>query len=172
MRIAKTHQSILKVTAAYEQSLRELNDWNFQSQPPLGGWSYSEVYCHIFDASLLSLVSANACIKDEGKSKKSTPFATKLVLFAGMLPPGRKFKVPQQIASRVKKIDIATAKQLISDFKVELAKTYPGVSAADGKMKTKHPVLGYLNAEQWLKFTEIHLKHHLKQITRFKNSLR
>ena len=172
MGIAKTHQSILKITAAYEQFLRELNDRDFQSQPLMGGWSYSEVYCHIFDASLLSLGSAKACINGEGKSKKPTPFATKIVLFAGMLPPGRRYKVPQQIANRVKKIDLATAKQFISDFIVELAKTYDRVSATDGKMKTKHPVLGYLNAEQWLKFTEIHLKHHLKQLTRIKNSLR
>jgi hypothetical protein len=53
----------------------------------------------------------------------------------------------------------------------ELAKTLPLIAHANSKIKTKHPRLGYLNAKQWLRFIEIHLHHHLKQLNRIENSL-
>lgn len=171
MRSDKIYQSILKMTGTYSQKLDGFSAANFQTEPPIGGWSYSEVYCHIFDSSLLSLMALNNCIKGDGKIKP-TIFAVKAILFFGMLPPGRKYKAPPKMATRVKKISIAAAQQFITDFELQLAQTYPKVNSADLKIKTKHPVIGYLNAKQWLRFIEIHLNHHLKQLRRIENSFK
>ena len=144
----------------------------FQAQPTTGGWSSSEVYCHIFDASSLSLMAINECIIGKGKTTRPTVFLVRLILFVGVLPPGVKYKVPPKLALRIKKIDIAKAHEMISDFKLQLKQTKIKLKNADPRVKAKHPVLGYLNATHWLKFTEIHLKHHLKQLSRIENSLR
>ncbi len=37
------------------------------------------------------------------------------------------------------------------------------------KGKTKHPGLNYFNANEWLQFAEMHLRHHLKQKERIEN---
>lgn len=171
MRVEKIYQSILKKVAVYQEILHQVGPVNFQTTPPIGGWSYSEVYCHIFDSSLLSLMALNNCVKGEGK-EKSTAFAVKAILFFGMFPPGRKYKAPSKIAIRVKKIDIAEAKQFIADFEMQLAQAYPKIEKASPKTKTKHPVIGHLNAKQWLRFIEIHLNHHLKQLKQIENSFK
>ena len=171
MSVEKIYQSILKTAEAYRQKLEGFGPADFQTEPPIGGWSYSEVYAHIFDASLLSLMPLNNCINGEGKAKP-TAFVVKLILFFGSLPPGKKYKAPPKIAVRVKKIGIAAAQQFITDFELQLAQTYPRMRNADPKLKIKHPVIGYLNAKQWLRFIEIHLNHHYKQLKRIENSFK
>ncbi|WP_199119094.1 DinB family protein [Pedobacter sp. ASV28] len=171
MKVNPVHQSIIKTIEAYKTKLNSIVEPDFQTAPPMGGWSYSEVYSHIFDASLLSLIALNSCIKKEG-AIKPTLFIVKLVLFFGMFPPGKKYKAPSKIAARVKKIGITAAQQFITDFELQLVQVIPKIDGADPKIKVKHPVLLYLNAKQWLRFIEIHLKHHLKQLQRIENSFK
>lgn len=169
MTSAKVHKSIINIVTAYKSKLSAMGDESFKLTPPIGGWSYSEVYSHIFDSSLLSLIAIQKCLAKEGEIKP-TPFATKLILFFGMLPPGRKYKIPSRLADRVKKINIPAAQQFIIDFELQLAKICPQIPNADLKIKVKHPRLSYLNSKKWLQFIEIHLNHHLKQLQRIENS--
>lgn len=169
MTTPRIYQSITQIVAAYQAKLATVSEEEFTITPPINGWSYSEVYSHIFDASLLSLMALNNCIKGEGKDKP-THFAVRLILFFGTLPPGKKYQVPIQLANRVKKINKAAAYQFIIDFELQMAKIVPQINQANPKMKVKHPRLGYLNAKQWLRFIEVHLKHHLKQLGRIENS--
>lgn len=170
MNTARVYQSITKIVNAYKVKLANQSEDNFTLTPPIGGWSYSEVYSHIFDASLLSLMAMSNCIKGEGEVK-STHFAVKMILFFGSFPPNKKYIVPKRLAERVKKINLMAAKQFITDFELQLLQALPLIKNADPKIKTKHPRLGYLNAKQWLRFIEIHLNHHLKQLNRIENSL-
>lgn len=171
MNTSKVYQSIIKVVNGYKAQLTTKGEESFVLTPPIGGWSYSEVYSHIFDASLLSLIALNNCLKGEGEIKP-THFATKMILFFGSLPPGKKYKVPKRLAERVKKINLLAAQQFITDFELQLLKLYPLINEANVKIKTKHPRLGYLNAKQWLRFIEIHLNHHFKQLKRIENSFK
>lgn len=170
MKKEKIYQSIIKIVSSYSAKLAMMNENEFQITPPNGGWSLSEVYSHIFDSSLLSLIATEKCINGEGKFKNTT-FLAKALLFFGSFPPNGRYKAPSKIAERVKKINITAAQQLIIDFELQLAKIFPKVASANPKVKIKHPKLGYLNAEQWLKFIEIHLGHHLKQLNRITKSL-
>lgn len=162
---ASVFSSIKKICSVYRKKLESYPVADFQQTPDNGGWSYSEVYDHIFDASLLSLIPMEACIAGNGEKHK-TVFAVKLILFFGMFPPAKKFKVPKRLESRVKKINHEQAVQWIDRFLLQLEKDFPGVATADPALKTLHPRLGYLNASQWLRVIEIHLNHHLKQLKR------
>jgi len=163
------YRSISKTVAAYKAKLATMGEEDFTLTPPIGGWSYSEVYSHIFDASLLSLIALNNCVKGEGESRP-THLMVKLILFWGSLPPGKKYEVPKRLVERVKKISPMAAQQFITDFELQLTKIYPTLKNAELTIKTKHPRLGYLNAKQWLRFIEIHLNHHLKQLARIEKS--
>lgn len=169
MNSLKVYQSIGKIVARYRAKLATIPDDIFATTPPIGGWSYSEVYSHIFDASLLSLMALQKTSKGEGEDKK-TQFLVKLILFAGFFPPVRKYKVPKRLADRVKKIGKMAAEQFITDFELQLTKNYPQVAGANPNSKIKHPRMGYLNTKQWLRFIEIHLNHHLKQLDRIEKS--
>ena len=169
MNNAVVFSSLKKISSAYRTILHDIPDADFQLSPVIGGWSYSEVYCHIFDSSLLSLIALQDCIKGKGKPKP-TALIVKLILRYGSLPPMIKYKVPKFLEPRVIKISKEKAANFIDRFLIQLEADYKMIDLADPTIKTKHPRLGYLNADQWLRFIEIHLKHHLKQLKRIEKS--
>lgn len=169
MSSATVFSSLKAVSAAYKTMLDHIPAADFQTTPTIGGWSYSEVYSHIFDASLLSLIPLEDCIHGKGK-KKPTAFIVKLILWYGAFPPKARYKVPERLQSRVIKISKEEAYQFIEQFLLQLATDYDMLHHAAPQIKSKHPRLGYLNASQWLRFIEIHLKHHLKQLKRIEKS--
>ena len=171
MTAAKIKASIQHLVNAYKTRLASYPDNIFQRTPSIGGWSYSEVYSHIFDSSLLSVIALQNCIKGKGEDKP-THFVVKLILFFGSFPPAKKYKVPKRLEERVKRISRTEALDFILEFEEALAHAYPDISKADKHCKNKHPRLGYLNAKQWLRFIEIHLKHHLKQLIRIEESFK
>ncbi len=171
MNIIKAKTSLDRIIETYKKRLFSYDDAIFSLTPPDQGWSYSEVYAHIFDASLLSLIALENCLNGKGEDKP-THFAVKLILFFGSFPPAKKYKVPKRLANRVKKISKTEALDFILEFEKALEKTNPGVAKANKRSKIKHPRLGYLNAQQWLRFIEIHLKHHLKQLIRIEKGFK
>ncbi|MET4081256.1 hypothetical protein ABIB40_001201 [Pedobacter sp. UYP30] len=171
MQAKKTEQSILQTVAKYRTKFAQMSEADFVKQPPIGGWCYSEVYLHIFDASLLSFRSIAYCLSGKAK-EKPTHFSVKLMLWYGAFPPRKRYKVPKSLAERVKKISKVEAETLMNAMEKKLSLTAGKVQLADRNKKIKHPRLGYLNAQQWFRFIEIHLKHHLKQLTRIEKSFK
>ena len=165
----KDFYSLQRVIEAYRSKLHVLPETRFAQTPPIGGWSASEVYDHIFDASLLSLKALNECLEGRG-ANRPTPFLTKVILFFGSFPPGVKFKTPKILDGRVKVISKTEAAELIRQFTEELELMRVKIARANPNVKSKHPRLGYLNARQWLRFIGIHLRHHLKQLNRVEKS--
>ena len=169
MIIESLRLSLQHVAAAYRDKLTEIPDYEFQKTPNVGGWSYSEVYSHIWDASLLSLRAMEDIWKGKGVLKP-TAFTVKVILFYGAFPPAKRYKVPKKMESRVKIISKKEVLALIAQFLEQLDKDLPEIHTANPALKTSHIRLGYLNAKQWLRFIEIHLKHHLKQIKRIEKT--
>lgn len=171
MSINQTASQIIQATARYEAFLATLSEADFKRNPADGVWSYAEVYSHIFVANLSSLLVLKKCIEGTAEEdNKSTHFAVWLILFFGKFPPG-KIKAPARIAALVKKINPAEAQQLMRNFSQRLQELVPQVSGASSNQKAKHPRLGLLNARQWLRFIEIHTKHHEKQLYRIQKQL-
>lgn len=171
MNTAKVKVSIHQIIASYKSKLSAYADHDFQRTPPIGGWSYSEVYSHIFDASLLSLIALNNSITGKGE-RKPTLFIVRLILLLGAFPPAQKYKVPKRLVDRIQKISKTAALDFIIEFETALESSFETIHLADLQLKTQHPRLGYLNANQWLRFIEIHLKHHLRQLERIEKSFK
>lgn len=169
MSAGKNYQKIKDLVLAYQKKLSELEEDRFLETPPIGGWSYSEVYFHIFDSSILSLKQLSGAITGKGQ-QEPTNFIVRLILFMGSLPPGRKYKAPKRLAERLKKISKTEALSLIDEFLKQLEKEALLLPNADKRLKTPHPRFGYLNAFQWLRFIRIHLNHHLQQLHRIDQS--
>ncbi|MFM6976639.1 MAG: DinB family protein [Sphingobacteriaceae bacterium] len=171
MSLKSIHTGIERSVARYAARLGQITPESFQTQPASGAWCYAEVYSHIFTANLVSLIALENCIKGiaEENSQRTHP-AVWLILFLGKFPPG-KIKAPERIAAMVQKIHPAEAEKLIIQFNDKLNELVPLVAAASPTQKAKHPRLGLLNARQWLRFIQIHTRHHEKQLYRIEKQL-
>ncbi len=162
---SKDYQKILSIVSVFKKTLEEVSEDAFQLSPQSGGWSYSEVYFHIFDASLLTLDTIEDCVAGKGENQP-TPLISRLILGFGSLPPGGKYKAPRRLAERLRKISKTEADELINVFLAKLDSIYRKLAAADKNIKSPHPRMGPFNAFHWFRFLRIHLAHHLKQIIR------
>jgi len=166
MSIAHTHQEILDTVSAYEELLEQVSDELFITTPPAGGWSYAEVFAHIFNSNITCIQAIDKCIQGAAvESDARMSLGVRLVFFFGRFPPG-KFKVPNRIKDQVRKINKQEAHELIRRFKDELSQITPLVETARSSQKLKHPRLGLLNAVKWYEFIDIHTRHHRKQLQR------
>jgi hypothetical protein len=172
MSIAADEKTIENTLLVYRQKLDEIPDDLFNTTPPGGGWSYAEVYSHIMQASIGSLVAVEKCSNGTGKTHtKRLSWLARLILFTGFFP-GLRFKAPASIAGMVADISKEDARNLIIKVKKRLDEVVPDVDAASPYCKIKHPRFGMLNATQWLRFIGIHLKHHIRQLKRIDKKFR
>jgi hypothetical protein len=170
MTIAGSHRSILKSVAFYEALLDEVTEEAFKATPPMGGWSYAEVYTHIFTTNIVCIAAIDKCI--QGKATESTAplhYLVRLVFLFGRFPRGN--KVPDRFKENVTKASREEARVLIREFKEQLEAITPATPNASKTQKQKHPRMGLLNAVRWYQFIEIHTRHHKRQLDRIRKSL-
>ena len=173
MGLKGTIHSINKSVSEYESLLDSISDEEFKKTPAEGVWSYSEVFSHIFRSNLLSFTAIERCSNGQGvEDNKSTKWKYKLVIFFRRFPPNVKFKVPAKLAHLVEKINKEEAGKLIADFREGLKSAVEHVRKSSPTQKVKHPRMELLNAEQWLIFTEIHTRHHARQLKRIRKLMR
>lgn len=169
MKINQERKRIDEALDNYRHWLDEIPDEQFDLTPPNGGWSYAEVYSHILQSDFGSLIAAEKCARKTGTlTNKSANLFGKFVLFTGIFP---RVKTSVELSSKTKKITKEEARNLLIRVRSRLDCVMELLHNASKDYKMKHPRMGMLNAEQWLKFTRIHSEHHLKQLERVKESL-
>ncbi|WP_448702142.1 DinB family protein [Mucilaginibacter sp. AW1-3] len=172
MSIASDKKALEESLAIYRKKLDEIPDEQFNQTPPRGGWSYGEVYCHILQANLGSFTAIEKCINGSGQiDNKNLSLLAWIVFLTGRFPPV-KIKAPKKIAAMVTNMDKEEARNNIIKVKKRLEQLVGAISKSSSFIKVKHPRLGLLNAKQWLRFINIHTKHHLKQLERIEKSFR
>lgn len=154
-------EKIFTAVKRYEDFLQHITEEEFQKTPASGGWSCAEVYSHIFQANLGSLIAIERCLHGTKPATGSPTLIGRMILFFGSFPP-IKLKAPEKMVHS--KITLEEAGSYIARFRSKLAEVAPQVRKADLKRTAQHPRMGMLNAKQWLRFIEIHSRHHLKQL--------
>ena len=133
-------------------------------KPSPESWSLGQVYSHLL-LTTTSIVDEAAPIALEDCSKnagKGVIFVGRLILFFGFppvrirTPKGVNPEPPPPLSIDQLRKDFETIVKKIED----LAKR---VDQAPCSGRTKHPRIGYLTAKQWMRFIEVHWKHHLRQ---------
>ena len=170
MSISSTTKFILAAIDKYHEFLSKVDDEQFQVTPAENVWSYSEVFSHIIQADLRSLLAIQKCLYGKSGNSVSLPLISRAILFFGKFPP-LKLKTPENLAALVKKMTREEARNDLIKLKAKVTELAPKVPKASPDTRMKHPRLGMLNAEQWLRFIEIHTCHHLKQLKRIEKML-
>ncbi len=166
LKINQERKRIEEALDKYRHWLDEIPDEQFDATPPNGGWSYSEVYSHILQSDFGSLIAAEKCARKTGVlTTKGTNIFGKVVLLTGIFP---RLKTSAELNSKTKKITKEDARNLLIRVRSRLDCVMELLHHSPKDYKIKHPRMGMLNAEQWLKFTRIHSEHHLKQLERIR----
>jgi len=166
MSVTAQQRSLLRSVEEYSRLLENVSEEEFQRSPGEGIWCYAQVYSHIFQANLGSLIATEKCINGTAEiNSDRLNWITGLILLFGRFPPG-KFKAPASIASMVSIISREEARNMIVKFNNRIDYVAPRVSKSSAAQKIKHPRLGLLNAQQWFRFIQIHTLHHQKQLQR------
>jgi DinB superfamily len=167
MSLSGISNEISKAVDQYQQLLNSVSETEFQRSPAPGVWSYAEVFSHIFRSNMLMRPVIEKCANGtaiENAAPLKIPY--KLVLFFRRYPPTMKFKVPPKLEYLVERVSKAQAQELIDQFRKDLPELISMATKASPTQKVKHPRMGLLNAVQWMMFTELHTKHHARQLGR------
>ena len=154
------------------QVLEALTEEEFTKAPADGGWSVSQVVNHLISAEtgtamyISKKIQGGKNLKDTGVKNQLNATALKLAL-----KTNKRFKAPSVLpvpSNRSKEKSLKAwnkTRETLNDL-------FIGLDPSLYKKEIfRHPIAGYLNAEQTLHFINDHMNHHEKQIIRIIQSI-
>ncbi|TKK72024.1 DinB family protein [Ilyomonas limi] len=151
-----------RTTNTWIQALAQYNFVQLCTKPSPGSWSLGQVYMHLLETTGYFIKQVTICSSTNDYATEEATDAAKLMFLHNSFPdkllsgPPSNAHTPQpankeQLTNGLMKLtdEFRNVETLISN------NLYNG--------KTKHPGLGYFNAREWLQFTEMHFRHHLRQ---------
>lgn len=150
--------------------LKEYPFENLIKRPIPNSWTLGQVFVHIIgDTSYHVQQMRSAMLTDANGEKEMHPDA-KWMFGNNMFPdmqiegPGTLDNVPQPVSKD------ELLQQLIS-IRDEVNHICRSKDLKKLKGKSEHPGLWFFSAEEWLRFTEMHMRHHFKQKSRLEAAL-
>jgi len=169
MSLTRNYNALIDTITKYSYKLNNYSEQSFQHKINETIWSPAEVYAHIITANRVTVKGMMKAINGEATEDKSPlSWPARAIFFTGRIPKGR--KAPEVIVKRTPKLNsIAEAKNMLDELESELNEVWESRYSWSKTQKLRHPALGMLNNEQWVKFMVIHAKHHLKQLDRIRD---
>ena len=153
--------------------IHTIQQYNFEqlcAQPSANVWSVGQVCMHLINDTNWFIEQIKICISDNTNANEiMSPFAQAMFLNNAFpderLTNSANANIPQPISKEILLQRFINLKKDMNDAAAQIAN-----STSTGK--TKHPGLHYFNANEWLRFSEMHLRHHLKQKERIEMFLK
>lgn len=160
-------QSLKQSTLHYTKRVETLDLEQLRRQPAPEEWSLGQMLLHLAESALYTqLANARRCLEETSVSPETSGLKTEIgeaFFQAGSFPPTR-IRVPASPQYTPKqpedKAQILAALESVIEKVQELE---PRVARFPAGPTEPHPGLGNLNAQEWLKLTEMHYRHHLLQ---------
>lgn len=157
---------VLDVINKYQEALRGFSEEEFCRKPEDGSWSVSEIYCHINQVNMRSLLAVEKCIYGRQVQRGyGVPLFTRAILYFGQFPPGS-VKIPDNIAALVTVVSKEDARNELIRFVEKFNQILPKAKKCSPHNRVRHQRLGLLNCEEWIRFIEIYSKYHFKRLRR------
>lgn len=163
MTTEEINNDFIKIVDVWEKALDNYTDNLFALRPDEESWSIGQVCEHLIESTKRIFVVIEKCtlgnrnsdgIKTEAGEKA---FRTNILSETKVKMPVRIQKSPQQPESKL------YVRKEFEKMKTSFAFLANKVSENKYTGKEQHPILGYLNAIEWLQMLEMHFRHHLKQ---------
>jgi len=162
-----------KTLATYFEKIKGYSEAQFLQQPDENSWSLGQVYVHTILANdHFFLKQADMCLnKQETERGRSKNKGGKLIfLIKGF--PKMKFKMPKSTNVPPRQPENIESIRVKLECSAALAKAIEQqLESYDKDEKTKHPAFGYLNAKEWYLMSEMHFRHHLRQLKQIEKKI-
>jgi len=137
------------------------DDLYFKLAP--GEWSLGQLFMHVIEESNYFLDQALSCLENDMYTDKSMT-AEAEEMFAQNAFPDIRIKGDPANASKVEQPDHVHQIDLYWDRLAEKVSLVKEALATKKNLgKSQHPGLGFFSASEWFQFTEMHMRHHLRQ---------
>ena len=157
-----------KTLSVYIEKLNGYTEEKFLQKPEEHSWSLGQVYVHLLlGHEHFFMKQADKCLnQDETVRGKGKNWNGKIIFFINGFP-NIKFKMPKRIEVPPRQPENIEYVKLKLERAAEQALSIASrLDSYDKNEKTKHPAFGYFNAKEWYRMSEMHFRHHLRQLKR------
>ena len=141
-----------------------------RQEPRAGSWSLGQVYVHIIGDTNYFVEQMRICVSNgENSDGEMTEFAT--AMFASNEFPDLRLKGPSTDSSVRQPHSKEELSEALVSIRNEVNKLNEVFDFSTSIGKTEHPGFRFFNALEWLRFAEMHMRHHVGQKKRIDESL-
>ncbi|HWY13311.1 MAG TPA: DinB family protein [Bacteroidia bacterium] len=163
MEIDEIKKSFDQTVDDWKSATEEYTEQLFELRPSEGGWSIGQVCEHLIVSTKRVFVVIDKCLSgNDNENEQKTEAgesAIKINILANMKVqnPAHKENPPLQPENRL------LVREAFEDIHHDFMQVAEKVKASKATGKEKHPVLGFMNAHEWLHTVDMHWRHHIKQ---------
>lgn len=140
--------------------------------PDERSWSLGQLYNHLIEETNWYNGQIELTLGNELHIEKGTSDTAKILFKRGSFEDKR-FQGDPFISENVKQpITVAQLKSELEHLKMKTNAIWEKIMNTSQFGKSEHPGLGYLNCYEWIQYSEMHLRHHLKQKKRIEDFLK
>jgi hypothetical protein len=145
------------------KALEYYNESNFKVKPAPQEWSAGQLYMHLLEDTRFYLEQAENCFANNDFAEEEMTENAKQMFAENAFPPSRIKGNETAALNLAQPPDIIWVKERMIALKNDINAAINHLILHPSTGKTRHPGLGYFNAEEWLQFAVMHLRHHLRQ---------
>jgi hypothetical protein len=165
----------LRTCGLWDDALGHIEPDAFAQQTGASDWTLGQVCDHVLTISELFLDGAEALARNRGETRPGSLFG-KFICLLGSFPPVR-IKPPTDLPIEFRcaaKPDSIRKDVALARFDAVTRRTqelHDAVEASPRALRSQHPAAGWINAQQWYQLSEMHMRHHLRQLRRIEKAL-
>jgi len=145
------------------EDLARFNIGQLKIKPDDRSWSLGQLYEHLIEETNWYNGQLEMTLGNEKNIEKETSDAANILLKSGAFED-KLFRGDPLISENIKqptttsklKVDLEQLKKNTNDI-------WEKINNTSKHGKSEHPGIGFLNCVEWIQYSEMHLRHHLKQ---------
>lgn len=163
MEINEIKKSFDQTIDTWKKATEEYTEQLFESKPSEGVWSIGQVCEHLTDSTKRVFVVIDKCLSGNSNEneQKTAPgesaIKTNVLTNIKVQNPAHKENPPLQPENQ------SAVREAFEEVRQQFIIVAEKVKTSKATGKENHPVLGYMNAHEWLHTIDMHWRHHLKQ---------
>lgn len=153
--------------------INELDRINFIqlcTKPSPTSWSLGQVYVHLIESTNYYLEQVTICLASDDYAREAMTADANEMFYSNEFPDVV-IEGPVSNEATLQPESKVELKRCLMNLKEDINTVALLISTSQFNGKTKHPGLNYFSADEWLRFAEMHFRHHLRQKKRIEKFL-
>ncbi|WP_343509775.1 hypothetical protein [Algoriphagus sp. SE2] len=153
------------------EELTRFNIGQLQTKPDDRSWSLGQLYQHLIEETSWYNDQILMTLGNEKNIEKETSDSAKILLDRGSFE-NKRFQGDPLISENIKQpTNKAQLKSELERLKKNTNVIWVKMTGTSKYGKSEHPGIGFLNCFEWIQYSEMHMRHHLKQKKRIEKFL-